>query len=260
MKRSIIAAGAIVWLTQLGAAGSAVGPFPSQTGFDSVRISGEILVEGGGPLAGATIRTDALRGAVAAQFSGPRDFTATTGKRGEWSLLGVTRGLWILEVTAPDHLPHVVVVPISMMTKPEPRPWETSLALLPSSALATTEAGSPAKVVIEAAGQAQTGDKGSARQALQTLSESGLDATALCAAGDVALLVREAGLAKRFFERAIKDNATWYRPQLGIASAAMMTFDTDVAVKAYAAARSNTKNSKLQQMLSAAIRDLQQIR
>ena len=47
---------------------------------------------------------------------------------------------------------------------------------------------------------------------------------------------------------------------LGIASASMMTFDIDRAVKAFAAARSNSANQTLQRMLSATIRDLQQIR
>jgi hypothetical protein len=40
----------------------------------------------------------------------------------------------------------------------------------------------------------------------------------------------------------------------------MLTFDVDRAMKAYAAARTNTNNKKLEVMLSGAIKDLQQIR
>lgn len=242
-------------------AGSAVVP-SSQTGFDTMRIRGEILVEGGGALAGARIKTDAIRGAAMSQFAAHKEFTTRTGRNGDWSLLGLTRGLWILEISALDHLPHVVVVPIAMMLQPEPIPWDTSLALLPAKAIApaAAEATAPARVIIEAAASALSGDKNAARQALLRLVESSLDASALCAAGDVALLLREPAMARRFFELAAAANEKWYRPQLGIASASMMAFDFDRAIKGYAAARANSDNKRLERMLSAAIRDLQQIR
>lgn len=252
---------ATAWIAAGVLVGSAFA-FPMQTGFETMRLRGEILAEGGGPLAGARIRTDALRGPSASQFAGQKEFTARTGRNGDWSLLGVTRGLWILEVSALDYLPHVVVVPIAMMIAPDPIPWETSLALQAESAIVPPGAATnaPARLVVLAAERVLAGDKLAARQALHQLAESYLDAAALCAAGDVGLLLREAGMARRFFELAASANAKWYRPQLGIASAAMMAFDIDRAAKGYAAARSLTDNEKLQRMLSAAIRDLQQIR
>ncbi len=233
----------------------------TQTGFDTLRIRGDILVEGGGPLPGARIRTDAIRGAAMSQFAAQREFTTRTGRSGDWSLLGLTRGLWILEISAIDHAPHVVVVPIYLMLQPEPVPWETSFALLPLSTVSPgTDAASPAKLIVEAAQRLSAGDKPGARQLLLKLSETSLDAAALCAAGDIALLLREPAMARRFFELAATADAKWYRPQLGIASASIMNFDFDGAMKGYAAARAATSNKKLERMLSGAIKDLQQIR
>jgi hypothetical protein len=229
---------------------------------DTLRVSGQVLVEGGGPVAGARIRTDALRGALARPFGGQREFRATANEAGEWSVIGLTRGLWVLEVSAPNHLPHAVIVPISMMLKPEPVPWETSLALLPVVAILPPDApkNAPEHLIIEGAEKAVGGDLRAARQSLQKLAGASLNAGGLVSAGDIAVLVRDAAMARRFFELAATAEPKWYRPQLGIASAAMLTFDVDRAMKAYAAARTNTNNKKLEVMLSGAIKDLQQIR
>jgi hypothetical protein len=229
---------------------------------ETLRVNGQVLVEGAGPLAGARIHTDALRGPLARPFGGQREFRATANEQGEWSLIGVTRGLWVLEITARDHLPHAVVVPISMMLKPQPIPWETSLSLLPIAAILKPDApkNAPERFIVDAAEKVTGGDRRGARQALQKLGGASLDAGGLVSAGDIALLAREPAMARRFFELATKAAPDWYRPQLGIASAAMLTFDVDRAMKAYAAARSATTNKKLEVMLSGAIKDLQQIR
>jgi hypothetical protein len=229
---------------------------------ETLRVNGQILAEGGGPVAGARIRTDALRGAMARPFGGQREFRGTANDSGEWSLLGVTRGLWVLEISARDYLPHAVVVPISMMLKPVPIPWDTSLALLPVVAIMPPDAprNAPERFILDAAEKAAGGDLRAARQALQKLGGASLNAGGLVSAGDIALVVRDAPMARRFFELAATAEPTWYRPQLGIASAAMLTFDVDRAMKAYAAARAATTNKRLEVMLSSAIKDLQQIR
>ncbi|HYN06959.1 MAG TPA: hypothetical protein VES67_06190 [Vicinamibacterales bacterium] len=249
-------------MAPLAAGFLAVGAFASaRQGGDTIRVSGQVLVEGGGPIAGASLRTDALRGAMSAPFGGQREFTARSNESGDWSLLGITRGLWILEVSAPQYLPHVLVVPISMMLKPEPGPWETSLALLPVAAIAPPDMpkDAPERFILQAIDQLQS-DKKAARQTLQKLTGASLNAGGLVAAGDIALLLREPGMARRFFELAATAEPKWYRPQLGVASAAMMSNDIDRAMKAYAAARDNTNNKKLEVMLSNTIKDLQQIR
>jgi hypothetical protein len=234
----------------------------AQAGFETMRIRGQILVEGGGPLSGARIRTDALRGQTMSQFAAQREFTVRSARDGEWSILGITRGLWILEVTAPDYLPHVLVVPIAMMLRPEPVPWDTSLALQPVTAVAPVpeSAAGAGRLLLDAADLAIAKKERAARETLMRLAESSLDARALCAAGDIALMIRDAALARRFFDLAATADGKWYRPQLGIAAAAMMAFDFDRAIKGYAAARAASDNKRLERMLSAAVRDIQQIR
>jgi hypothetical protein len=229
-------------------------------GAETLRIRGQVLAEGGAPLANAQIKTDAIRGPQGAQFVAQKHFSVRTGRNGEWSLLGVTRGLWILEVTALDHLPHVVVVPIAWMLRPEPAAWDTSLALLPATTVAPSSGGAAAQQVLEAAMRAQDGQKLAAMDLLRRLGETALEPAALCAAGDVALLIREPALARDFFDKAASARGDLYRAHLGVASASMMLFDFDRAMKAYAAARSATGNKRLERMLSGTIRDLQQIR
>jgi hypothetical protein len=237
-------------------------PVSTQAGFETMRIRGQIAIEGGGPLSGARIRTDAVRGATMSQFAAQREFTARSARDGEWSILGITRGLWILEVTAPDYLPHVLVVPIALMLRPEPIPWDTSLSLQSVTAVAPVpeSATGAGRILLDAADLAIARKEREAREALMRLVELSLDARALCAAGDIALMIRDAALARRFFELAAAAAGKWYRPQLGIASAAMLAFDFDSAIKGYAAARAATANKRLERMLSAAVRDIQQIR
>jgi hypothetical protein len=249
----------------LAAALLAAGAASAQDERGTMRLRGQVLVEGGGPLAGANIRTDAIRGPGADQFTAQKLFTARTGRNGDWALLGVTRGLWIFEVSAIDHLPHVVLVPLSMMHI-DPVQLEISLALQPVSAILPpgAPASSPARIVVEAAERLAGGDRAHVREVVQKLGvermgDDKLDAAALCAAGDLALLVREPLLARRFFEAAAMARPDWYRPHLGVASAGLLVFNIDLAVKAYANARATTGNKRLQQVISAAIRDLQLI-
>lgn len=229
---------------------------------DTLRVKGLVRIEGGGPLSGARIKTDALRGPGGNQFAGQRVFNIRTNRNGEWSVLGLTRGLWVFEISAPDHWPHVVVVPIYMMLQPEPLPWETNFMLMPRDMV---KPGGPdpqmaVRHLQEAADAAVSGDRGRARQALTQLVELSLDAAGLCAAGDIALFMREPLIARRFFDAAAAADSRSFRPQLGIASASMMLLDFDRAIKGYDVARSGTDNQSLQRMLSSAVRELQQIR
>ena len=247
----------------LAAAGSAAGlEFTGQaTGPAPMRLKGQVVAEGGGPITTARLKTDALRGPGGAQFEGQRVFNTRTGKNGDWSLIGPTRGLWLFEITAPDHVPHVVVVPIAWMLQPEMAPWESHFSLLPRERVAPGggEPGSAARRLIETVDLVQAGNGAAAREALRQLVELPLDAAALCAAGDLALLLREPAIGRKFFDLAAAASPKWPRPQLGIASASMMLFDFDRAIKAYAGARSDGADKRFERMLSSAIRELQQI-
>jgi hypothetical protein len=243
------------------AASVAIAVAQSGSPTESLRIHGQVRVEGGGPIAEARVRTDAIRGPQAMQFTAVRHLTALSDPDGRFALIGVTRGLWILEITASGYLPHVVVVPIAMMVPPEPQPWETGLALLPIAAIAPADLppDAPERLVLAAAAEATTGAPVVAVGHLRRLEGASLHAGSLVAAGDIALLVRDAARARRFFDLAAKAAPDWYRPHLGAASAAMLTFDVNTAIKAYGVARSYSRAPPLTGMLSLAIRDLQQI-
>ena len=232
-----------------------------QTPTETLRIQGLVQVEGGGPIAEARIRTDAIRGPQAMQFTAARHFTAMSGVDGRFTLTGLTRGLWILEITAAGYLPHVVVVPIAMMVTPDPQPWDTTLSLLPIKAIAPPDlpANAPEHFVLAAATEAASGAPLKVTPILRKLEGASLHAGSLVAAGDTALLIRDASRARRFFDLAAKAAPDWYRPHLGAASAAMLTFDVNTAIKAYSVARSFSRQPALTGMLSLAIRDLQQI-
>ena len=233
---------------------------PSHT--ENLRIHGEVRVEGGDPIGDVRIRTDAIRGPMAGQFTASKNFTTHTEANGKFSLIGVTRGLWILELSHRDYLPHVVVAPIFMMVQPEPQPWETGLALLPKVAVVPADLppNAPEHAIIEAGRLAlAAGPKADIVRLLQKLEGASLHAGSLVAAGDAALLIREPNRAIKFFELAIKVAPEWYRPHLGVASAAMMKFETNIAIKAYMAARALTKTEALKGMLSLSVRDLQQV-
>lgn len=236
--------------------------FPGQSAAVApMRLKGHVTSEGGGPIATARLKTDALRGPMGHQFEGQRVFTVRTGKNGDWSLLGPTRGLWLFEITAPNHLPHVVVVPIAWMLAPSSTPWEAYFSLLPRERVAPGggEPGSAAARLVEVADLIEAGKGRDARDVLARMVEIPLDAAALCAAGDLALFIREPAIGRKFFDLAAAAAPKWPRPQLGIASASMMLFDFDRAVKGYASARSENADMRFERMLSGAIRELQQI-
>jgi hypothetical protein len=225
------------------------------------RIVGKVRVENGGPLAGATIRTDATRGARGRPFGGQRSFTARTDAEGSWSIIGITPGVWILDVTAPGHLPHVLVAPIAMMAPVEPEPWETALALLPIAAFQPppeAPANAPERIVIQAAEKAVAKDERGTRELLRKLEGALLDPGGLVAAGDIALMIRQPAMARRFFEIAAKAAPQWYRPHLGVAVSAMLAFDIDRAVDNFGRARDGADPS-LQRMISGSLKDLRLI-
>ena len=89
----------------------------------ALRLRGKVLNSAGAPIAKARVQTDATLGPQGAPFgSASRNFNATTNDKGEWGILGVTRGLWIFEGSAAGHAPLAVAVPVNMMHAEANRP------------------------------------------------------------------------------------------------------------------------------------------
>ena len=80
------------------------------------RIKGRVITDAGAPIAGATVRLEAVFGYAAGTFAGQRLFDTTTNGKGEWNVGALQPGIWIFEVGAPGYLPEAVALPIRLLT------------------------------------------------------------------------------------------------------------------------------------------------
>ena len=203
----------------------------------------------------ASVELEAVYGFRGLEFVGQKTFTARSNDKGQWSVLGVTSGAWIFAAHAPVHLPQVVLLPVQF-TQKNPLsaagsqiPWEVGFELTPRDRFPALGA---------AADAALAGRRAEVAAALAAVAETG-DAPTLIAAGEIALYVRDAGLARAFFDRALTRAPGTARASLGLASAAMMLGDWDRASKAFWTAREQGVSPKLSRAVGAAITELQRI-
>jgi len=227
----------------------------------AARISGRVLNGAGAPVARARVQTDATLGPQAQPFSGPRNFSGTSNDKGEWAILGVTRGVWIFEASAAGHVPQAVAVPVNMMHAEANRPvtWRLPLRLPSLDELRAGGGGRLADELAPLVGDATMPPREQLARVVDRARQMGLEGLSLCAAGGMALVVREPGTARAFFERAEKGGVTDACAPLGIASVAMLALNADDAVAAYGRTRNATTDKSLQQVMSAAIADLQKL-
>jgi len=222
------------------------------------RLKGRVVTERGEPIEGATVRAEAIYGFAAGDYVGQRMYEARTNAKGEWSIVGFRAGVWLFDAAAPDRLPETVALPINLVTAIGSGAsglmltWQLVLknAEMPKSDLGRTLAETMA------AARADQSDR--VRLLLNSVSdEAGADG--LAAAGRIALLVRDAGLARSFFLRAFDRDPASFRAALGVASTSLMQRDFDTASRAFSSARDRTRDKDEQKYLSAAIGDLSKI-
>lgn len=228
----------------------------------ALRLSGKVLNAAGAPVDKARVQTDATLGPQGEPFgSASRNFTATTNRKGEWGILGITRGLWIFEGSAAGHVPTAVAVPVNMMHAEANRPvsWQLPLRLVSLDELRAAGATAFADTIAPLVADAAMPSKEQLAGVVDRARGLGLKGIALCAAGGVALVARDLGNARAFYDRAEKDGVTDSCAPLGIASIAMLGLKADEAVDAYSRARGATTDKSLQQVMSAAIADLHKL-
>ncbi|MGH9331671.1 MAG: carboxypeptidase-like regulatory domain-containing protein [Vicinamibacterales bacterium] len=227
----------------------------------AARISGKVLNSAGAPVARARVQTDATLGPQAQPFGGPRNFSGTTNDNGEWAILGITRGLWIFETSAAGHIPQAVAIPVNMMHAEANRPvtWRLPLRLPSLDELRAAGGAALADALAPLVGDAKMPQKEDLVRVVERARGMGLQGLSLCAAGGLALVARDLGSASAFFDRAEKSGVTDACAPLGMASIAMLALNADQAVAAYSRARSATPDKSLQQVMSAAIADLQKL-
>ena len=217
------------------------------------RLKGTLKDDAGKPVSGARVRAEALIGFRGEQFVGQKEFDTTTNANGEWTILGLTSGLWVFEATAAETAPQVIVLPINFTNrKPQSASGGAFSWTLPMTVRRTTHAQLNAAA---AAAMARRTDE--AVVAVGMLA-SEKDADMLCAGGEIALLVRQHGLARALFEQIVKQDAKNGCGTRGLASAALMQNDLDLASRMMWSAIELLPRDQ-RAAYGAAVKDLQQI-
>ena len=223
------------------------------------RLKGRVLNDRGERIADADVRAEAFFGVAAGTFAGQRILTAHANAKGEWSILGITPGVWLFEASAKGYLPETVVLPNRLVTASSPNAagqmflWD--LVLKP---LAVRDDPNQ-RVLVDAAAAAREGREADAEALLIKVPEDA-DADYLAAAGRIALVAHRQDAAFALFMRALERDPSSFRAALGIASVFMLRRDFDSASRTFDAARNRTHDKDEQKYISYAITDLATIR
>jgi hypothetical protein len=223
------------------------------------RLKGRVTNERGEALVDAEIRVEAFFGPAAGTFAGQRTLETRTNAKGEWSVLGISPGIWLFEVLAPGYLPESVALPVRLITPSGPAAggmmftWQLILKPMPAPVEGHWQP------LVDAVQAARGGNvERAAAQLRQVPHDANPDY--LAAAGRVSLLARDVDMARAYFARALETDPTSYRAALGVASTVLLQRDFDLASRAFDAARNRTRDKDEQRFISAAIGDLATIK
>jgi hypothetical protein len=219
------------------------------------RVRGTVKSISGTPVPDARVRVEALAGFRGEQFAGQKHFDATTNARGDWTMLGLTSGVWVFEASAPGFLPQVMVLTIELVTR---KPISAVGNALRWQLPLTLEPDADRDALAEAAAAALAGELATAVTRIGIAAGEATTAEELVAAGELALLVRQIGLAEAVFGQALEKAPAHPRAMVGMASAALMQLNWDVASKRFWAARDLVAR-ELRPALASVISDLQQV-
>jgi len=209
----------------------------------------------GDAVAAVSVSADALAGFRGEQFTGQPSFTVQSNEKGEWNLLGLTAGVWLLTASAPGALPSVIVLPIKFSQRQMQSAqggqlnWSWPFQLAPASAHPLLEKAAP--LVAE----------GRAVEAVQFIATALLpDASTAdkCAAGQMALAIKQTALAQQLFRAVQQAEPKNGCGPVGLGSVALMVHDWDTASKMLWTARDLVPRDQ-RPALAAAITELQQI-
>jgi hypothetical protein len=219
----------------------------------SYRLKGTVKDEKGAAVAGARVRAEAIQGFRGEQFVGQKEFATTTNEKGEWNILGLTAGMWTFEATAPGLTPQVIVIPIQYTNRKMVSAIGGQLSWdLPMTITHTSHALLKSAIEAAAAGRSD-----------EAISLTGgvaedQDLEVVCGGGQIALLLRQHGLAAAMFRHIAAREPKHACAALGQSSAALMQGDVVNGGKLLWAARDLAPQNQ-RRALAAAITDLQQI-
>lgn len=223
------------------------------TGQTAYRLKGTARV-GDKPVA-ATVTAEAIHGFRGEQFVGQKDFTTPSDDKGAWNLLGLTAGVWLFTARAPGMLPAVTVLPVRFAQRQMQSAqggqlaWPLLLTLTPGEAYPALL---PAIPLLE---------EGRLVEALQFLGPAlAPDATPglRCAAGQLAVALKQSTLAHQLFTAVHAADARNLCGATGLAAVALMRADWDTASKMLWTARDIAPRDQ-RPALAAAVTELQQI-
>lgn len=220
----------------------------------ALRLRGSVQTPSGSSV-GAAVELEAVHGFRGLEFVGQKTFKARPNDKGQWSVLGVTSGVWVMAAHTPQHLPHVMVFPIQFSQKNPASavggqvPWDVGFELVPREAHPE---------LVAAADAALAGRRAEVAAHLAPVFETA-SPEALVVAAEIALYVRDAGLARGILQRALAAAPSNPRAHLALASAALIDGAWDAASKALWAAREAGAPPRIVKAVGAAITELQRI-
>jgi hypothetical protein len=219
------------------------------------RLKGSFRSTTGATPAGVSVRADNLSGFRGEPFAGQKEHVTTTNDKGEWNITGIEAGLWLFSTTAPDSVPAVIVIPVKFSQRQQVSAVGNSLTWqLPMFAYPAGEH-PMLKVALELLG---AGKKEEAAQAITVALGPDVPTETRVAAGEVALLLQQASLAKTIFSLALQKEPRHPRATLGSAGAALLGRDWESAGKILWEARDLVPKEQ-RQALASAIDDLRGI-
>jgi hypothetical protein len=239
------------WLVVLSFAFALIAtPASAQT---SYRLKGTLKDDKGAPIAGGRVRAEALQGFRGEQFVGQKKFSVTSNDKGEWTILGLTSGMWAFDATAPGLAPQVIVLPVQYTNRKMQSatggqlPWELPMTLLRSD-----------NASVQTASEAAVTGRTDEAIGLAGMLARDQDSAIVCSAGHVAMLVRQHGLAQVLFQQILTRDPKHACGMLGLSSATLMQNDIVAAGKRLWDARDVVPQNQ-RRALAAAISDLQQM-
>lgn len=219
------------------------------------RLKGSIKTSTGMAVANGNIRADNLSGFRGEQFVGQKDHAAVSNDKGEWNITGIEAGLWLFTATAPDLVPAAMIAPIKFAQRQQVSAVGNSLTWqLPIYAYPLADH----PMLAVSIDLLKAGKKEEAAQALTVALGPDVPIETRVAAGELALIVQQASLARTIFSLALEKEPKHPRALLGTAMALLLARDWEGAGKFLWDARDLAPKDQ-RQALASAIDDLRGI-
>ena len=219
------------------------------------RLKGSLKSTAGSAIANGSVRADNLSGFRGEGFTGQKDHATTSNDKGEWNITGIEAGLWLFTSAAPETIPAVLVLPVKFSQRQQVSAvgnsltWQAPLFAYPAAEHPML------KVALELL---SAGKKEEAAQAITVALGADVPVDTRVAAGELALMLQQASLAKTIFALALQQAPNHPRATLGQAMASLLGRDWESAGKLLWIARDIVPKEQ-RPALASAIDDLRGI-